>query len=272
MPRIRALVVSLLPAVLALTAPAAAAQHPVPDQLQISPPPLHQVEPPDASATAEELEVKGDSLRRQKFFLDALDYYEAARSKNPNSAPIHNKIGMCELQLHWWPKAKQEFERAIKVDHQYAEAYNNLGVSFYGTKKFSKAISKYQKAIDLRPASASFYSNLGAAYFSVKDFQRSALAYAKALELDPDVFERSSRDGIAAQMAKPEDRARYDYEIARLYAKMGVADRSLLYLRRAMEEGYKNIESVYKDTEFAGLRKDPRFTELMGARPPGITE
>jgi tetratricopeptide (TPR) repeat protein len=266
------LVVSLLPAVLALTASAAPAQHPIPDQLQMSPPPIHRVDPPSPNATADDLEMQGDNLRRQKLYLDALDYYELAHSKNSNSAPLFNKIGMCELQLHWWPKARQEFERAIKVDRNYAEAYNNLGVSFYGTKKFSKAISKYQKAINLRPASASFYSNLGAAYFSVKDFQRSALAYARALELDPDVFERSSRDGISAQMAKPEDRARYDYEIARLYAKMGVADRSLQYLRRAMEEGYKNIESVYKDAEFAGLRKDPRFTELMGARPPGIPE
>jgi tetratricopeptide (TPR) repeat protein len=266
------LVVSLLPVVLAFTATSTAAQPPVPDQVQAAPPPIHRVEPPDQGATAEDLEAKGDTLRRQKLFLDALDYYQAAHAKNPNSAAVSNKIGMCELQLHWWPKAKKDFERAIKEDHKYAEAYNNLGVSFYGNKKYSKAISKYQKAIELRPDSASFYSNMGAAYFSLKDFQRSAYAYARALELDPDVFERSSRDGIAAQMAKPEDRARYDYEIARLYAKMGVADRSLQYLRRAMEEGYKNIESVYKDAEFAGLRKDPRFTELMGARPPGISE
>jgi tetratricopeptide (TPR) repeat protein len=256
----------------ALSGASFAGQPRVPDQVQMAPPLLQRVDPPDTNASPQDLEAQGDNLRRQKLFLDALDYYQAAGWKNPKSAPLYNKIGMCELQLHWWPKAKKDFERAIKEDGRYAEAYNNLGVSFYGTKRFSKAISRYQKAIDLRPESASFYSNLGAAYFSVKDFQRSALAYAHALELDPDVFERSSRDGIAAQMAKPEDRARYDYEIARLYAKMGITDRSLQYLRRAMEEGYKNIESVYKDVEFAGLRKDPRFTELMGARPPGISE
>ena len=39
-----------------------------------------------------------------------------------------------------------------------------------------------------------------------------------------------------------------------------------------MEEGYKNIEDVYKDGEFAELRKDPRFTQLMAARPPAITD
>ena len=201
-----------------------------------------------------------------------LDYYRTALIKNRKSAALHNKMGIAELLLQHWPEAKKDFDSAIKYDNSYADAYNNLGVIFYLSRKYSKAVDRYEHAIKLRPASASYYSNMGAAYFSKKDFQRSLVAYGKALELDPDVFERSSHGGVAAQMAKPEDRARYDFEVAKLYAKMGVSDRSLQYLRRAMEEGYKNIDSVYKDVEFAGLRKDPRFTELMVARPPAIPE
>ena len=143
---------------------------------------------------------------------------------------------------------------------------------FYIGKKYGKAIDRYNKAIRYRDDAASYYSNLGAALFSKKEFEKSVAAYAHALQLDPDVFERSSRTGVAAQMSKPEDRAHYDYVVAKLYAKMGVTERSLEYLRRAMEEGYKSINSVYKDEEFAGLRKDPRFTELMAARPPAITD
>jgi hypothetical protein len=73
-------------------------------------------------------------------------------------------------------------------------------------------------------------------------------------------------------MSSPEDRAHYDYVVAKMYARLGITERSLLYLRKAMEEGYKDIGLVYKDNEFAGLRKDPRFTELMASRPPGIAE
>jgi hypothetical protein len=73
-------------------------------------------------------------------------------------------------------------------------------------------------------------------------------------------------------MSSPEDRAHFDYVLARLYAKIGDAEHSLLYLRRAMEEGYKGIGNVFKDAEFASLRKDGRFTELMAARPLGIPE
>jgi hypothetical protein len=46
----------------------------------------------------------------------------------------------------------------------------------------------------------------------------------------------------------------------------------LEHLRKAMEEEYKDIAKVYKDDEFAGLRKDPRFNELMANKPPVIPD
>jgi hypothetical protein len=37
-----------------------------------------------------------------------------------------------------------------------------------------------------------------------------------------------------------------------------------------MEEGYKDIKKVYTDSEFATLRTDKRFEELMSQRPQPI--
>jgi tetratricopeptide (TPR) repeat protein len=95
-------------------------------------------------------------------------------------------------------------------------------------------------------------------------------AYQHALELDPDVFVRSSRSGVQAQLPSPEDRARYDYTVAKLYAKMGLSEQSLEYLKKAMEDGYKDLKNVYKDIEFAQLRKNPRFNELMASTAPPV--
>ncbi len=241
------------------------------EQIQVGPP-LRHAQAPLAGATPQELEQRGDELRGRKSYLDALDYYRAALRKKPENPQVSNKACIIEIHIQRFRDATKDCERSIRSDHQYADAINNLGVAYYEERKAGKAIKQYEKAIKLQPDSASYYVNLGAAYFSKKDFAKSALAYNKALELDPDVLERTSRNGVTAQLPSPEDRARFDYEIAKLYAKMGLSDQSFTHLRRAMEEGYKNISDVYKDAEFAGLRKDPRFTELMAARPPAIPE
>jgi tetratricopeptide (TPR) repeat protein len=242
------------------------------EQVQVAPPPVRRAEAPATNATVAQLEQRGDTLRAEKAYLDALDYYRAAIAKDPTNARLYNKVGINELQMARFNEARKDFELAIKIDRQFGDAYNNLGVIYYLQKKYGKAIREYEQAIKQRQDSGSFYSNLGAAYFSKKQFEKASLAYNEALRIDPDIFERTSHTGVQAQMSSPGDRAHFYYVLARLYAKAGIADRSLQYLRRAMEEGYKGIEDVYKDAEFAGLRKDPRFTDLMAARPLAIPE
>ena len=240
-------------------------------QLEVAPPLIRAVEPPPKDWTSQQLEERADSLRAQKLYLDAIDYYKASeKSRKPRSAALFNKIGITELQMQRFHDADKDFHRAIKADKKYADGYNNLGVVYYLNKKYGKAVKQYRKAIKLYEQSASYHSNLAAAYFSQKKFAEATQEYSLALQLDPDIFERTSQTGVSAQMSSPEDRAHYDYMVAKMYAHMGLADRSLLYLRKAMEEGYKGIDDVYKDSEFAGLRKDPRFLELMKSRPAAI--
>jgi tetratricopeptide (TPR) repeat protein len=242
------------------------------EQLQVGPPPLHRAAPPATGASPAGLEKRGDELREGKNYLDAIDYYQAALKGAPVSTSVFNKIGICQLMMQRYKEAKKSFERAIKADRKHADAYNNLGVIYYQAHNYNGAIKHYEKAISLRNDAPSYYSNMGAAYFGKKQFDKAIQNYSKAMELDPDIFERISRAGVQAQLPSPEDRAHYDYVLAKLYAKMGVADRSLHYLKKAMEEGYKDIKNVYRDNEFSTLRKDPRFAELMAAKTPAISD
>lgn len=226
-------------------------------------PPRPLPPPPDASPA--QLERAGDELRAQKFYDDAIDYYTVALRKKP-SAILRNKLGMAHLMMLRYGPAQKEFKRAIKINPQYAEARNNLGVVHYMRKKYKNAIKEYQNALKLNPQSSSFHSNLGTAYFARKEYNKASLHYLYALQLDPEVFERQSYAGIAARMASPEDRARYAYILAKLCAKVGDLDRSLQYLKKAVEEGYPGIGDVYKDQEFAALRNDPRFAEVMARK------
>jgi tetratricopeptide (TPR) repeat protein len=241
------------------------------EQVQVAPPGGNNVKP-SPSASVQQLELNGDLMRTRKLYLDAMDYYQAALAKSPNNAGIYNKIGIVELELQRYREAGRDFTHAIKANRKFADPYNNLGVIEYLSKKNGKAVKQYKKAIQLNGNSASFYSNMATAYFSMKQFEVATEAYAKAMELDPDIFERTSRNGVSGRISSPQDRAHYDYVLAALFAKMGNIDRSLAYLRRSLEEGYKKVEDVYKDPEFATLRNDARFTELMASKPAAIPE
>jgi tetratricopeptide (TPR) repeat protein len=250
-----------------------------------------RVGPPPQSASATQLEIQADKLRADKAYADAIDYYRAAIKKAP-AAGLWNKIGITELQLDRHQDAIKSFNHAIKLDPKLAEAYNNRGAVYYiaGAQKqslaerkgksvprgaknnYHKAVSQYQKALAIREDNATYHSNLGTAYFALRDFPAAINEYVRAMQIDPEVFEHHSQTGIAARMSSPEDRAYYSFVLARLYAKAGDLDHSLEYLRRAMEDGYQEIDSVYQDQEFAVLRKDPRFAALMSSKPAAIPQ
>jgi tetratricopeptide (TPR) repeat protein len=226
-----------------------------------------RVPPPADNADPVELEQQGDQFRAQKAYLDSIDYYRAAM-KTSESAVLHNKIGMCLLQLRRDSEARKEFQRAIKGNKDYAEAYNNLGALYYNLRKYGAAIREYKKAIKLNDESASFHSNLGGAYFSQKDFERASREYQRAIQIDPDIFQRqSSASAISIRLVGSNDLGHFHYVMAQMYGQHGDQEHCRFYLSKANEEGYP-IRDALRDNEFAGLRKKPEFVAFVRSLKP----
>jgi tetratricopeptide (TPR) repeat protein len=250
-------------ALAACVAAGAAAQTPVSPELPAEPP---------STATAAELVRHADGLRARKDYAAAIKFYRAALQKSPRDGDIFNRVGIAYMQAGDLGEARRAFERALKLNRSFAEAYNNLGVVFFLHRDLKKAIRNYEAALALDDTSASFHSNLGAALFSRKQFERAMREYERALQLDPAVFERTAASGVTARLASPQDRARYAYLLAKLYAKTGDYDRALNQLKKCREFGYPRIQDVYKDAEFSALRKDRRFAQVMGRATVAVPE
>jgi tetratricopeptide (TPR) repeat protein len=232
---------------------------------------LAQTGVPDYSKLSpKELETRADAFRSQREIAAALELYRRAIARDPKNAVLYNKAGMAQLILRDYEGARRSFERATKLQKDFAEAINNLGVVYYQRRDYRRAAQLYKKAIKLRPESSSFHLNLGSAYFDDKQLEAAMKEYGEALQLDPLVFERSSAFGISAKVSKPEERAVYAYMMARLYARANDVDHAIAQLRSAMEDGYPNIRDVYTSNEFANVRQDPRFAELMQSVPPAL--
>ena len=209
-------------------------------------------------------EMRGDIYMARKMYREAIDVY---REGPPDSAAIANKIGIAFHQLLQFDLAKKNYERAIKLNPKYSEAINNLGTIYYGQKNFRRAIGYYKRALRYSPPTASIDANLGAAYFSRKDYKRATLWYAQALKLDPDVLERHNTFGTLMQERSVEERAAFHLYLAKMYAKSGANDRAIMYLRKALEEGVKDRGKIPAMPEFASMKTDPAFEQLILENP-----
>lgn len=207
-------------------------------------------------------EDRGDLYMVRKMYREAIDAYRSAG----RSAILWNKIGIAYHQLGDLQAAKKSYERAVKLDKKYADALNNVGTIFYAEKKYRTAIARYQKAIALAPNTASFWSNLGTAWYARGRFDEMTKAYQRALQLDPDIFETHGTIGTRMLDRSVADRARYHYELARMYAGAGKNELALQYLRKALEEGFKEKDKL-QSKEFTALRETQEFKDLMNLEP-----
>jgi tetratricopeptide (TPR) repeat protein len=205
-------------------------------------------------------ETRGDIFMARKMYREALETYKTGPADSPVLA---NKIGIAYHQMLDLEDARKNYERAVKLRPEYAEAINNLGTIYYARKSYRRSITQYKKALRLTPDSASILSNLGTAYFARKNYELAFTTYQQALALDPEVFEHRSTMGILLQERTVDERAKFHYYLARTYAKAGDVEHTLIYVRKALEEGFKEADKFTKDPEFALVRDNPEFKQII---------
>ena len=219
---------------------------------------------PPISASAE---MRGDICMARKDYREAIAAYRQAPQ---DSAVILNKIGIAYHQLLDLASARRYYERAVKVNPNYAEAINNLGTVYYARKNQRQAIHYYRRALEIAPNSASIHSNLGTAYFARRQYDKAFEIYQKALSLDPEIFEHKSTQGVLLQERTVAERARFHFYLAKTYAKAGSKERALLYMRKAIEEGFKERQRFLEEPEFTSLRDLAEFKEIMAMVPRAL--
>jgi tetratricopeptide (TPR) repeat protein len=210
------------------------------------------------------VESRGDIFMARKMYREAIDVFREDKSKNP---VILNKIGIAYHQMQQLDNARKYYQQAIRLKPDYAEAINNLGTVYYAAKSFGKSIRYYKKAIKYAPNSASIYSNLGTAYFARKKYKEAMETYQIALKLDPNVFENRGSYGVLLEERSVEERAKFHFHMAKLYAQAGRNELALQYLRKALEEGFKEKKKIEEDPDFQAMRDLPEFKELLALEP-----
>jgi tetratricopeptide (TPR) repeat protein len=220
--------------------------------------------PDPATATPQLLEMQGDILRARRFPDDAIDYYKYALARGGDTASLMNKLGLAELELRNVELARSYFQRVVKVSKKDPEAWNNLGAVEYVDGANADAVSDYKRAIKLDKHQAVYHANLSTAYFGRKDYKGARREMTEALKLDPKVFDREpSAGGITAHVLTSEDRARFCFEMAKIYAQDGMEEEMLHSLAMASEAGMDVQHEMHRDEVLAKFELDPRVQVLV---------
>jgi tetratricopeptide (TPR) repeat protein len=220
--------------------------------------------PDPATATPQVLEQQADILRARRFPEDAMDYYKYALARSGDRVSLENKLGLTQLELRNVELARACFKQAVKLGPKSAQAWNNLGAVEYLDRGASSAISDYKHAIKLDKRQAVFHANLATAYFETKDFGGARKEMATALKLEPGIFDHDeSMGGVQAHVLTSQDRARFSFEMAKLYAQSGDVEKMLHSLAMASEAGMDIQREMSRDTLLAKFENDPRVVVLV---------
>ncbi len=217
---------------------------------------------PDSGTRELSFEKRADIFMARKMYREAGEAYQAALRQEPNSARLVNKLGISYHQLMLLDSARREYERAWRLDKGYSQALNNLGTVHHAQGSYRKAIRSYKKALAISPNSASIQSNLGTSYFARRKYKEASRAYLRALQLDPNVFETSGTFGTLLQERSVTNRGRYYYFMAQAYAGVELWDRAILYLRKALEEGFASPGKIARDRAFEAMHELPAFQRI----------
>lgn len=87
-------------------------------------------------------------------------------------------------------KALKDFDEAIRLEPQNAQAFNNRGAVYAELGDHPQALADFSTAIALEPTFAPAYRNRGNSYLETGDTDRARADYREALRLDPKSADR----------------------------------------------------------------------------------
>jgi protein O-mannosyl-transferase len=119
---------------------------------------------------------------------DAIAEYETALRIQPDHADAHNNLGSCLARAGRLPEAVAEYQAALRIRPDHSDAHNNLGNALASVPgRLPEAIAQFHAALAFAPDHPKAHSNLADALAQDPERLQEAVAeYQAALRLAPD--------------------------------------------------------------------------------------
>jgi tetratricopeptide (TPR) repeat protein/tRNA A-37 threonylcarbamoyl transferase component Bud32 len=225
----------------------------------------------------------GAFYSRHQQYREAAAEFRKVIELTPDNAPAYSNLGAMLNRLGDRAGALAAYEKSIAIAPSYA-VYGNLARAYYGAGNYAQAAEAYEKALkfndrDYRPwvGAAAAYTALGMPAKAKPALERAAQLLEPEVAKSPN--NASGVSYLATIYAKLGNRSQATVRIENALA-LAPTDQDVLYnaaltyeflrdratalrwLRAALAHGYPR-ESVARDPDLAGLRKDAAFPALM---------
>jgi TolB-like protein/Flp pilus assembly protein TadD len=110
--------------------------------------------------------AKGNVLRVERRFDDAIAEFERALALDPNFADAYGLLGFAQLDIGQYQKAIEFFDKAIRLspqNQQLAFWYLSKGQAYFGLQQYDQAIEWARRTIAINPNVSAALGTLAAA-------------------------------------------------------------------------------------------------------------
>ncbi len=151
---------------------------------------------------------RGISLERLNRWPRAEQDFQKALELNPEQPYVLNYLGYSWVdQGINLPEARRMIERAVELRPDDGYIVDSLGWVLYRLRDFDGAVAELERAVELRPQDPTINDHLGDAYWRVGRRNEARFQWIRALALKPDeeqipVIEKKLRDGLPAGRAE----------------------------------------------------------------------
>jgi tetratricopeptide (TPR) repeat protein len=168
----------------------------------------------------------GEVLLKKGSVNEAIAQFQKALQIEPDFAEARNNLGNALLRKGSLDEAIAHYQRALQIKPDYAEARNNLGNALLQKGKVDEAIAYYQRALQIKPDSAEAHNNLGEALLKKGNVDEAISHYQRALQIKP--------DNVEAQ-----------YNLGNALLQKGSVDEAIAHYQRALQIKPDCVEASY---------------------------
>ena len=131
-----------------------------------------------SSSARDHLEAGRQYLLEERY-NEAVSELSLAASLDPKLTEAHNLLGVAYDKKGFGDRAKESFERAVKMEED-ADTLNNLGFSFYQNGNYRAAVDRLKRAAKLAPNDERILNNLGLALCRLGKIDEAYKSFARA--------------------------------------------------------------------------------------------